>query len=225
MAVSTRAPEDIRRDVMDQLAWDSRVDESNVGVAVRDRTAVLTGQVPTYPERSRAQEDAEAVEGIGKVDNRLTVGFREGYTVPPDGEILANIQSTLAWSPTVDATQIHVNVARGRVALTGGVASYWQRQRAEEIAADVAGVTEVHNELSVSTTTPAVADTDIRMAIESALRRNANIADDDRVQVEVREGVVTLKGTVHSEVVRRVAIDTARYTKGVLSVNDHLEKR
>lgn len=43
----TNARERIRQDVVDQLAWDSRVPADHVDVAV-DGTVILSGTVPTH---------------------------------------------------------------------------------------------------------------------------------------------------------------------------------
>jgi osmotically-inducible protein OsmY len=221
MAVATRSAEEIRSDVMEQLAWDTRVDSSSIEVDVVDGTVILSGTVPTYPDRNQAQTDALQVPGVAGVDNRLIVSFPSAYVIPADAEISFNVTSSLSWSPSVDATRIHVAVDQGVVTLSGTVDSYWQKHRAEEITANTAGVTDVRNELTVAPTAPTVVDEDIRKEIVAALERNTNI-DVSRVSVDVKDGVVTLTGAVPDYAAFRAVEDAARYTGGVLDVTNQL---
>jgi osmotically-inducible protein OsmY len=221
MAVATRSAEEIRSDVMEQLAWDTRVDSSSIEVDVVDGTVILSGTVPTYPDRNQAQTDALQVPGVTGVDNRLIVSFPSAYVIPADAEISFNVASSLSWSPSVDATRIHVAVDQGVVTLSGTVDSYWQKHRAEEIAANTAGVTDVRNELTVNPAAPAVVDEDIRREILAALERNTSI-DTSRVSVDVKDGVVTLSGAVPDYAAYRAVEDAARFTAGVLDITNQL---
>ena len=221
MAVVTRTAEDIRNDVKEQLAWDTRVDSSSIDVEVVDSTVVLSGTVPTYPDRNQAQTDALQVPGVANVDNRLVVSFPSAYVIPADAEISFNVTSSLSWSPSVDGTRIHVAVDHGIVTLSGTVDSYWQKHRAEEIAANTSGVTDVRNDLAVAPTAPAATDNDICRDICATLDRNPGI-DVSRVNVDVNNGVVTLSGTVSDYAAFHAIEDAARYTSGVLEVNNNL---
>jgi osmotically-inducible protein OsmY len=142
MAVATRSAEDIRNDVREQLTWDTRVDSSNIEVDAVDATVILSGTVPTYPDPTSADGRAQ-VPGVAGVDNRLVVSFPSAYVIPADSEISFNVTRALTWSPSIEATRIHVAVNQGVVTLSGAVDSYWQKHRAEEIAANTAGVTDV----------------------------------------------------------------------------------
>jgi osmotically-inducible protein OsmY len=221
MAVAMRSAEEIRNDIREQLAWDARVDSSGIEVDVVDSTVILSGTVPTYPDRNQAQTDALQVPGVAGVDNRLVVSFPSAYVIPADAEISFNVTSALSWSPSVDAIRIHVAVDQGVVTLSGTVESYWQKHRAEEIAANTAGVTDVHNELTVAPTAPATADEDVRREILTTLERNTSV-DISRVNVEVNNGIVTLTGTIPDYAAFRAVQDAARYTSGVLEVNNNL---
>ncbi len=221
MAVAIRSADEIRNDVMEQLAWDTRVDSSSIEVNVVDSTVILSGTVPTYPDRNQAQTDALQVPGVNGVDNRLVVSFPSAYVIPADSEISFNVSSALIWSPSIEATRIHVTVNQGVVTLSGTVDSYWQKHRAEEIVANTAGVTDVRNELTVAPAAPAAADEDIRKEILAAVERNTSI-DVARLNIEVNNGVVTLTGNVNDYAAFRAVEDAARYTSGVLDVNNTL---
>ena len=44
----------LRRDVIDALDWDPSVDSANIGVAVNDGVAVLSGHVGNYAQKLSA---------------------------------------------------------------------------------------------------------------------------------------------------------------------------
>ena len=221
MAAAIRNAEDIRNDVKEQLAWDTRVDSSSIDVEVVDSTVVLSGTVPTYLDRNQAQTDALQVPGVTKVDNRLVVSFPSAYVIPADAEISFNVTSSLSWSPSIDASRIHVMVDHGVVTLSGTVGSYWQKHRSEEIAANTSGVTDVRDELAVAPAAPAATDNTICRDICAALDRYPGI-DVSRMNVDVNNGVVTLSGTVRDYATLRTVEDAVRYTTGVLEVNNNL---
>jgi osmotically-inducible protein OsmY len=221
MAVAVRTDQDIRNDVKEQLSWDTRVDSSAIEVDVVDGIVILSGTVPTYPDRNQAQTDALQVPGVAAVDNRLVVSFPSAYVIPADSEISFNVTCSLSWSPSVDATRIHVAVDQGVVALSGTVDSYWQKHRAEEVAANTSGVTDVRNELTVAPTAPAALDEDIRREIRATLERNVTM-NGGQVDVDVKNGVVTLTGTVRDYATFQAAEEAARYTSGVLEINNNL---
>ena len=54
---------ELKETVMDELRWDSRVDEAGVGVSVKDEIVMLTGTVSGYAQKLAAQEAAHRVAG------------------------------------------------------------------------------------------------------------------------------------------------------------------
>jgi len=68
-----RTDELIKRDVIEKLFKDDRVDISNVYVAVNSGIIILKGEVPSYFSRSSAYEAAWEVLGVENVINRLLV--------------------------------------------------------------------------------------------------------------------------------------------------------
>jgi osmotically-inducible protein OsmY len=63
-------------------------------------------------------------------------------------------------------------------------------------------------------------DARIEEAVESRLEKGDM---DDGIQVQTKNGVVTLTGTVDSEAMRTRIVDAASDTKGVKDVNDHIK--
>lgn len=220
MALATRASEDIKKDVIDQLYWDDRIDASNVKAEVTNGAVTLTGSVPTYAARQAAQEDAWLIPGVSSVDNLLEVAYPTEFERPTDAELQANLSTAMSWEPHLPGSDIEVSVQGGWVTLNGSVDAYWKKLRAEEIATTLTGVLGVTNELAV-VPSDAYEDRLIADNIVAALDRNVHV-DAESVDVRVNNGVVTLSGSVSSLPAFRAAQETAEYTAGVIAVNNEL---
>jgi osmotically-inducible protein OsmY len=66
-----------------------------------------------------------------------------------DGRINEDVCDRLVDAPEVDASNIEVKVTNGEVTLSGTVDDRWQKRRAEDLAENISGVREVHNNLRV----------------------------------------------------------------------------
>jgi osmotically-inducible protein OsmY len=214
------ADEDIKRDAVDQLYWDSRIDASDVTVSVDGGIVTLSGTVSTPDERRAAVGDVRAIAGVLRVNDELSVRHPEGLPLPDDTEILNNVESILSASASVDASSVRVSVDAGMVTLEGTVNTYWHRAECEEMALGVWGVVEVENDLAVVPTED-VEDKAIAEDIIAALERSAQVDAED-ITVEVDNGVVTLEGTVPDWAAQEMVRDAARYTRGVRQINDEL---
>ena len=214
-----RVQKEIKQDVVDQLAWDNRVNAAEVDVEVRDGTVVLRGMLPSYWARTAAIEDAEAVPGVARVEDQMTIRRPEVYT-PSDSDLWENVTRALRWNPNIDATRITINVSGGVVSLEGSVDSLWKKYHAENVASDVTGVVDVENRLAI---VPArdYADEAIASDIVESLKRNA-LVDAETVDVRVSNGVVTLSGSVANTAAHRAARNAAFYTAGVVDLRDDL---
>jgi hyperosmotically inducible protein len=65
-----RTDEAIKRDLIDELYWDYRVDAFNVKAEVSDGRVELTGSVPSYSARHAAVTAAWGIDGVREVINR-----------------------------------------------------------------------------------------------------------------------------------------------------------
>jgi len=220
MTVATRNAEDIKKDVVDQLYWDGRVNAADVQVEVSGDRVALTGTVPSLGARQAADEDVWSIEGVKAVDNQLNVRLPAGVSPLSDETIAANVANTLLWHPDIGSSDVTPVVNKGWVILKGSVDSYWQKILVEEIASSLSGVLGLTNELAVVPSKD-VTDQSIAAAIVSALERNADV-DPDRVNVTVEDGVVTLSGAVPNVMAYRAAYNAAQRTVGVVNVENKL---
>jgi osmotically-inducible protein OsmY len=79
--------EKIKKDIVDRLYRDKRVDAADVTVRVSEGKAVLNGTVPSLTTALAAEEDSYGVEGVIFVENRLSVRHSPTPDVPSDKEL------------------------------------------------------------------------------------------------------------------------------------------
>jgi len=210
----------IKQAIIDQLTWDSSVNSNNVLVNVRDGKVELRGNVENMAARMAAERNAQQVKGVLAVDNRLEIKFPPGSSLPDDAELKTQVEDLLSWSNEFNADHIEVACEGNVVTLSGSVETYWEKQHAYHVVAAIKGVLEVNNELSV---VPAMTQDDkyIKEEITRAFHRTYLI-DEDKIQVEVINGIVKLNGRVPNFFVKLQAKNMAMQTNGVKEVLDSL---
>jgi osmotically-inducible protein OsmY len=213
--------EQIVKDIMDHLSWDNRVDASDIQVEVTNGKVRLFGAVPVYTTRQIAEQACYDVEGVTSVENQLQVKHPTSMTIPPDPELKAHLETLLNWNQELASESIRLEVKNGEVTLDGTVDAYWKKVRAEEMAAAVKGVLGIQNTLAV-VPTESIYDDAIGDGIADALARNPQI-DANTVDVQVKDGRVSLSGKVPNQGARKAAQDAAQHTMGVIEVYNQLE--
>jgi osmotically-inducible protein OsmY len=218
-----KSDEKIKKDVVDQLYWDARVDASNIEVRVNNSIIELNGKVPSSRAKWAAAEDTRIVGGVGGVLNNLEVKYPGGRTPPTDEEIQSAIEQAVLWDPDLDETKIDVSVAGGLVTLEGLVDAFWKKVVLEGLAQSTTGVWKVSDKLIVVPTRDTL-DEVIAKDLDAALERNALVHRND-IDVEVAGGVVTLSGEVPNASAKDAAFNSALYTSGVQSIRNELKVR
>ena len=216
--VDPKADRRIHHDVLEELAWDPHVDETEVGVEVDGGVVTLTGTVTSWAKRAAAQDAARRVAGVLDVANDIQVKTPGGFD-RTDTEIAQAVRRTLEWDAFVEHERIKSTVTDGCVTLEGAVERLSQRDDVERAVRNLTGVTAVVNNISV--TTPPSANEHAVHAIERALARRAE-RHARRIGVEVRDGIATLTGSVNSWSERRSMLGAVRATPGVHTVEDRL---
>jgi osmotically-inducible protein OsmY len=207
----------IREQILAHLCWDSCVETSGVDVAVKDGRITLSGKVPSLRIKAQAEKDARAIGGVREIDNQLQV---ETSMLPGDTEMITAVQSMLEWTADIDASNIVVSGRDGVITLDGSVGAYWEKIKAETIAADLVGVREVRNNLSVVPSSGSD-DEEIREEILAALERSYAIDMSD-ISVMVKNGHATLVGTVPTWDMFVEVDEIAQHTDGVAGVSNEL---
>ncbi len=207
---------ELRRDVERELEWDPSIDARNIGVAVKNGVVTLTGYVSSYADKWRAERIAKRVAGVTAIANEIEVKLSTERTDP---DIAEAARAALKSDSRLPADRIKVIVERGWVTLEGRVDYYYQKSAAESDVRYIAGVRGVTNAIVV---TPKVSPTDIRLKIEEALKRSAQL-DASRISVETEGSKVILSGTVRSWAEREEAELAAWAAPGVTEVENRIK--
>jgi osmotically-inducible protein OsmY len=71
--MQTKSDSMIQQAVLRELSWDTRVEETEIGVTVDDGVVTLTGNVSSYGKKIAAQDAAHRVYGVLDVANDIQV--------------------------------------------------------------------------------------------------------------------------------------------------------
>jgi osmotically-inducible protein OsmY len=208
----------IHQEVLRELRWDSRVDETEVGVEVDQGVVTLTGTVESYAKKLAAKEAAHRVAGVMDVADDIRVKM-PGNLDRTDTEIAQAVRHVLAWNVMVPDTRITSTVTDGWVTLEGSVDRLRERDDAERAVRYLLGVRGVTNKLAVRPST--VKAERVREVIEDALERST-AHEVKHIQVQVSDGAVTLTGRVRSYAEKRAVMGAVSHAPGVHTVTDHL---
>jgi hyperosmotically inducible protein len=134
------------------LIRNEEVKANQVNVETERGVVQLSGFVDSEQAKEAATETARSVVGVTEVRNELIVrqGDRTASSATDDTLIEAKVKSELATNAGLaPATKVKVEVQNGVVQLSGFVTSDDQKHQAERIARQVAGVTEVRNDIAI----------------------------------------------------------------------------
>lgn len=209
----------LKHDVERELAWDIRIDDSAIGVAVHHGVVTLTGTVGCWAEKHAIEEAAYRVAGVLDLANEIAIKPSWDDSIS-DGELAEAIRQALRWDHSVPHERLRVTVCdHGAVTLGGTVDALRERDEAERVVRGIAGIKAVRNEIEIAPA--AVSSTKLRETIEEALARHAAHAA-NHIDVGVDGDTIVLRGKVSSWAERRAAVGAARGTVGVTRVDDQL---
>jgi osmotically-inducible protein OsmY len=207
---------DLQENVAEELAFDPRLDgAAAIGVAAKDGVVTLTGRVDTYAKKVAAEEAAKRVDGVKGLAADLTVELPEMHR-RSDADIVAAALNVLAWDLSVPRDAVRVQAQNGWLTLEGTVDWYYQKERAEHVVRNLAGVRGLTNHIDLR---PRVTLPAVKESLRRAFKRHAEI-DADHVMVETNASMVTLRGTVHSWAEREDATHAAFSVPGVTVVEN-----
>jgi osmotically-inducible protein OsmY len=132
-----------------------------------------------------------------------------------DQRLKGSVTHQLEWDPEVDVSLVGVSAQDGVVTLTGYVDTYAAKLAAERAARRIYGVKAVANELEVRLVDQRI-DPDIAKDALDALKNRIDIPLG--VTVTVRDGYVTLAGTVEWMYQKMAAERAVKYLRGVRGV-------
>lgn len=172
----------------------------------------------------------------------LDADTRTAETTARDATISTKVKAKLLADPDIAGMKIDVDTRNGVVTLKGTAATDAQMSKAAAIASKIEHVTRVENRLTlpgasldanieigapvIATETSRSVGTTVKDAAISSTVKTKLLADPDvsgtKIDVDVRNKVVMLSGTVASEAQMREAELIASQVDGVVSVSNRL---
>jgi osmotically-inducible protein OsmY len=240
---ASKSEEEIRKAVKDAMLYDPRVFSFNVTPEVSGSFVTLRGTVDNLRAKRAAEMNARHTVGVSVVTNRLKV---RPVNPPSDDTIEAYIAEALLRDPYVERYEITANVHDGTAYLYGTVDSFFEKDRADDLASRVNGVRDVKNRLVVdydyyapvygpyvygwhpyddawydfAPANTSASDAEIKEEVEDQLWWSPFVDSED-ITVSVHDSVVTLDGTVTNWTERVDAVKNA-YDAGASRVKDDL---
>ena len=206
----------LKQNVIDELEFEPSIEVAHIGVAVEESVVTLTGHVATYAEKTALEEAVRRVRGVKGIAQEVVVR-PAGTNLTADDEIAKQALHMLNWHVLVPSDAVQVKVEHGRLTLSGNVEWHYQRNAAADAVKNLFGVSGVTN--SIRVVPPKSAASDVKMMIESALKRTAEV-EANAIQVTVADGTVTLEGKV-KDWAERMAVERAAWSApGVYDVED-----
>jgi osmotically-inducible protein OsmY len=184
----------LQEDVIEQLAFDPRVDSDDIAVSIREGIVTLHGRVADLHQKWLVEDIVKRVKGVRGLVDELIVDLPAAH-VRTDTDIAISIEHRFKTSSIVPRDVTFV-VRGGYVTLQGEAAWHYQAQEAANEARRVIGVKGVANQIAIkSAAVPDAAG--IKSKIHAALLRLAEV-DAKNIYVTVSGSCVKLSGTART---------------------------
>jgi len=208
----------LQLDVIAELKYEATIKESNIGVSVKDAIVTLNGSVDHYYEKYHAEKAAQRVSGVHGIAMELEVKL-PGDSKRNDADIAHAIDNIITWSSLLSKDSIQVKVEKGWVTLTGQARWHHQKAMLNSAITHLMGVVGISDQISIKNT---LAKSVIKADIVEALKRRAQ-NDANEIDVQVKDGEVTLTGKIHSWNERALVKHAAWSNTDVVKVVDKLD--
>jgi hyperosmotically inducible protein len=238
---------DIESRVKNALAVDKSLSDSSISVqSVHEGTVLLAGRAATMEDHLRAMSIARGVPGVRGVSSEIqspdrvaddeirreesSGGARRSETgmasqAASDAWITSAVKLRLLADSDTPALDVNVDTDDGIVTLFGIVPSEKSKSAAEVDAHKVSGVKKVRNELEVvqraAQQRVEARDDDLTRKIDAAIDSRPELKQ-AKIDVQVKNGVARLTGSVADPDLGLQAAMTARSVSGVRSVVNDL---
>lgn len=210
--------------------------DDDVQVSSQDGVVTLTGTVNAEYHKSLAKETVASLPGVKSVNNKLEVE-EEAPAENSDAWLITKVKTTLLFHRNVSATGTEVNAKDGNITLRGEADSKAQKDLTTEYAADVEGVKNVNNKMTVKAAAVKPAGTTIGQKMDSVIES----IDDSSITalvkttllyhrstsgldttVNTKDGVVTLGGKAGNAAEKDLAAKLVSDVHGVKKVINNM---
>ena len=141
---------------------------------------------------------------------------------PMDDRIESTARNSYVFKSFLQNDDIKIVSSDGNVILTGIVADNFSKSLAEETLAGIPGVKNVDNRLGVKGELPtATSDAWLRNKVKATLLFHRSV-NGLKIEVNVKDGIVNLRGGAESLAQKELAAEYARDVEGVKGVNNEM---
>lgn len=212
-----RKDHDLQKRVLEQLDFDPAIDSSHIGVTAHDGIVTISGHVPSYRHKVRAEAAVGLVKGVSGVVDELVVEL-PGQSETPDEIVARRAYDRLAHNADVPLDRIHLSVTDGIVTLRGDVDWDFQRAAAAYDLHQLRCVRGVRSEVTIR---PPLEGIVAAEGVHRALAR-CGFADNGKIDVQTIGSEVRLLGEATSWNERRLAEEAAWSLPGVSRVDNRI---
>ena len=144
------------------------------------------------------------------------------YASEMDSRIESTARKSYVFTTYLQRDDIRIESKDGVVTLTGIVADQDNKSLAQETVAGLPGVKSVDNRLEIKGASPtANSDAWIRNKVKTTLLFHRSVSA-DTTKVEVKDGIVTLRGDALSAAQRDLTAEYAKDVEGVKGINNEM---
>ena len=209
---------EIQKDIMDEISWEFLLNPNEIGVAVKNGIATLTGTVDSYSKKMLAEKAAKKVIGVKAVAEEIEVRLAD-HGKKTDTDIALAVVNELKWNSFIPDEKIKVKVEKGWVTLEGELEWNFQRRATKRAVENLEGVVGIINNIVI---VPKIKPSEVKNKISAAFHRSATI-DAETIEIEAIGSRVVLSGSVRSFAEKRDAEKAAWLAPGVSQVENNIE--
>ena len=136
---------DIAERALRILDWAVPVPKGRINVEVSHGWVTLRGDVDWYHQKAAAEDAIRQLSGVRGITNQVTV--RPTTMV---GDVRGRIEEAFKRYAALEAGHVNVEVAGGRIVLTGHVNSWHEKEMAQSAAWSAPGVTAVEDQIKIA---------------------------------------------------------------------------
>ncbi len=208
---------DITYWVKNALRHDQRIGASEITVRSQEGIVTLSGKVKNLAAKRYASLEAKKINGVLSVINKIEV--KPSYR--RDMDITHDVRRRILNSAVIESQGIRVTCVDGKVTLSGKVATWSEAQEARLLASEVRGVKDVKNGLWAEHKGKRN-DQEIKNDAVAAIESDVYLSWLP-ITVSVKDGIVTLEGSVGSAYERDRASSDLFWISHVKGVENNLK--
>jgi osmotically-inducible protein OsmY len=204
--------------IKDQLEEKMQASAMDINVFCKDGIVHMSGIVDVLAEKRTAEDIARGIEGIKKLENKITVAMDGNFT---DKHMEKEVLNKLRKNDKLNG--VGAKIEDGVANLIGTAQTLKDSKFACELASEIRGIKDVVNNIKVSPDKE-YDDVTINNRIAQALS-TTNLSYEEDITHAVKEGKVVLNGYVNTRNEAELAKEITMGIEGVKKVVNKLKIR